>query len=200
MSYTSTWERLSEALTRVTKATGLSQTEAQADICRAIADGAIKVRGALGKRHTSGTTSRDTVLGGNYFQIPTSLKPEDLDWAASRPLEPWVVRRELFKVPGLWYLDWIELLRTDVTNALCSAEATSSSAPHASHQTGAKARSRPVRERIERALRELYPNGVPEQVDEPNKILFRHVNEWLKINCLPEAKNDTILRATGRRK
>jgi hypothetical protein len=53
MAYTPPWERLSEALARVREATGLSQTEAQADICRAIADGAIKVQGALGRHSTS---------------------------------------------------------------------------------------------------------------------------------------------------
>ena len=71
MSYTSRWERLSEALARVREATGLSQTEAQADICRTIADGGISFRGQLGTRHLSDTTARGTVLESKAFQIPT---------------------------------------------------------------------------------------------------------------------------------
>lgn len=200
MVYISPWERLSEALARVRKATGLPQTEAQSDICRAIAERAIKVQGKLGQRLNSPMRSPDTVLEGAAFRISTDLKPEDLDWVRSCPIKEWVVRREVFKLPGHWELEWIELFRSDVTTALCSAERAGNPTPHTSHQTGSKPRSRPARERIERALKELYPNGVPEQVDEPNKTLCRRVGEWLKSKRLPEAKNDTILRAAGRRK
>jgi hypothetical protein len=51
MAYVSEWERLSEALTRVMAAGGLPEDEAQTDICRAIAEGAVNIRGKLG-RHT----------------------------------------------------------------------------------------------------------------------------------------------------
>jgi hypothetical protein len=96
MAYTPSWERLSEALTRVVEACGLTQNDAKADICRAIADGAVTVRAKLGRHTTKSMTGGDTVLEGSAFQIPTRLKPEELDWQESRPLKPWPVRREAF--------------------------------------------------------------------------------------------------------
>lgn len=199
MAYTPPWERLSEALARVSEATGLSQTEAQADICRAIADGAIKVQGALGRHSTRHMTFKGTVLDRNHFQIPRNLKPTDFDWAASRPLKPWMVRRESFKVPGHWYLDWIELLRTDVTNALCEPEVGGTPAARAQGKGATKSRSRPAFDRAQRAITALYPAGVPPQAEVPNAVLCRQVGDWLKANKLPDVSDDTILRAVGPR-
>ena len=44
MAYDSIWVRLNEAIRRVMDATGCSKEEAQADICRAVADGVIRIR------------------------------------------------------------------------------------------------------------------------------------------------------------
>lgn len=200
MAYTPPWERLSEALARVREATRLSQTEAQADICRAIADGAIKIQGALGRHSTRHTTSTGTVFDGDHFQFPRSLKPTDFDWAASRPLKPWMVRRESFKVPGHWYLDWIELLRTDVTNALCEPEVGGTPAQRTQRKDGTKRRSRPAFDRAQRAITTLYPAGVPPEAEVPNAVLCRRVGDWLKANELHDLSDDTILRAAGRRR
>jgi hypothetical protein len=65
--------------------------------------------------------------------------------------------------------------------------------------TRASLRSRPQRERAERALKAIYPTGIPDQTSEPNKILYKKVNQWLKASGLPEVQNDSILRAAGRR-
>src|SRR5215831_15649770 len=51
-AYISPWERLSAATERVMGATGRSRDEVRTDICRAIADGAVKIQGKLG-RHTT---------------------------------------------------------------------------------------------------------------------------------------------------
>ena len=50
MVYVDKWERLSEASTRVMETAGISKDEAQTDICRAIADGGIKIRCKLGRQ------------------------------------------------------------------------------------------------------------------------------------------------------
>lgn len=67
-----------------------------ADICRALVDGRIKFRALI--------DYRDPVYGGRWVghdistgtspigvRVPSLLHPEALDWAASRPLEPWWV-------------------------------------------------------------------------------------------------------------
>jgi hypothetical protein len=76
--------------------------------------------------------------------------------------------------------------------------------PVARSGTGVSAASRrrrqPSRERAKKALDELYHGRIPDQDSEPNPILCRKVGEWLKKNKLPEVKDDTILRAAGRRK
>jgi hypothetical protein len=126
------WERLSDAIARVMGEAGLSRDEAQTRICRAIADGAVKIRGKLGRHTTTGFRASNTVLEERDFHIAPEIKPEHLDWEQSRPVKPWVVRREAFKKPGHWELEWIELFVADVTNFLCSARPPGESAQRAS--------------------------------------------------------------------
>ena len=82
MVYLSVWERLSDATVRVMKTAGLSKDVAQSDICRAIADGIIKIRCKPGRHTTEHMTASKTALEGKDFQIPTEIEPEDL---AARP-------------------------------------------------------------------------------------------------------------------
>jgi hypothetical protein len=131
MAYTPRWERLSDALARVIEATGLSQAEAQADICRAIEDGTIDIQGELGT-YMHGGTAGSTILQGNAFKVPKNLKAEHLDWVRSRPTGLWLVQREAFRRPGHWSLNWVELFRADVTSALCAAELGHGAIPLAS--------------------------------------------------------------------
>ncbi len=74
MVYIARWERLSDAVTRVMGATGLSREEAQTDLCRAIGDGAVKIRAKLDK-HTSRPSHSRELLQGEDFQIPTRIEP-----------------------------------------------------------------------------------------------------------------------------
>jgi len=138
MAYVSKWEPLSAARERVMTATGLSKAEVESDICRAILDRVVKIRGKLKKHHTKHITA-SAVLEGENFDIP-EIKPEDLDWEQSRPLNPWAVRYGAFNPAGLWHLESIELYTIDVTNALCPAEHSGSPVEYA--QSGASATSR----------------------------------------------------------
>ncbi len=200
MRYVSEWEPLSDAATRVMEAAGVSKEEAQSDICQAIADRAVKFRAKLERHTTKGLRASKTVLEGTAFQIPTAIKPKDLDWERSRPVKPWFVQRGISITHGHWDLEWVELSRTDVTNVLCRTGTPGESAQPASRETGPTSRSRPAFQRAQRVIRELHPQGVPGQAVEPNSNLYRRVGEKLKEQGWPDVSNDTILRAAGRRK
>ena len=103
MAYVSRWERLHHAVMRIMAACGLSKDEAQTDICRAIADGTVEIRGQLNRHTTKHLSASDTVSGSD-LQIPTGIKSEHLDWERSRPVKPWMVRRGRFAIPGYWDL------------------------------------------------------------------------------------------------
>lgn len=133
------------------------------------------------------------------FYIPEEIKPDELDWEQSRPLKPWPIRREIFGLPGTWDVEWIELLRTDVTDVFCISGTQGEFARPVASERGAS-RSRPALERARGAIKELYPQGVPGQAAEPNAHFCRRVGERLKQNGLPDVSDDTILRAAGRRK
>jgi hypothetical protein len=199
MAFVSEWERLSEALRRVMAANELAEEEAQRDICRAIADQAVNIRGKLRKHVTKNLTS-DAVLEGKDFHIPAEIRSEQLDWDRSRPLKPWVVRPESFRVPGNWELDRIELFRAHVTKVLCRAEKARETTKKASKKGGARNRSRPASKAAQEAIKELFPQRVPGQSILRNKMLCRQVSEKLREKGLPGVSPDTILRAAGRRK
>jgi hypothetical protein len=59
---------------------------------------------------------------------------------------------------------------------------------------------RPSLQRAQVAIKAAYPNGVPDQATEPNKILCQRVSEKLTELNRPKVSDDTILRAAGRRK
>ena len=118
--YEPAWERISDALVRVMQ-NGVPKNIAQEAICQAIADGAIKFRSQL-KRHASKHMTSSTVLQDSSFEIPATIKPCDMDWETSRPVKPWIVARGAHRLPGYWYLEWLELRKTDVTDVLCSRQ------------------------------------------------------------------------------
>jgi hypothetical protein len=141
MSYIPAWLRLSAAVDAIMGATGCSREEAQADICQAIADGTVKLRGKL-KRHTVRGKTSSQVLEGKDFQIASEIKQADLDWENSRPVNPWAVHYEVLQIPGHWELEWIELLRTDVINVLCAAARPGGPGEHAGSEADAASRGR----------------------------------------------------------
>jgi hypothetical protein len=63
-----------------------------------------------------------------------------------------------------------------------------------------RGKTRPALERAQGVIKELYPDGVPDQASEPNASLCRQVSVKLKEAKLPNVSDDTILRAAGRRK
>ena len=81
-------------------------------------------------------------------------------------------------------------------------EAEPASAGHGAHEPKQRRRgkSRPALERARGVIKELYPDGVPDQASEPNASLCRRVSAKLKEAKLPNVSDDTILRAAGRRK
>jgi hypothetical protein len=122
MAYPTEWMSLNDATARVVAEAECSDCQARTDICQAIADGAIRVRAKLKKHTTRHMTSKES-LQAQDLDIPSKLKPTDMDWEGSRPLEPWLVRRgRWFSPAGYWELARIELSRTDVRNVLCARE------------------------------------------------------------------------------
>jgi len=77
------------------------------------------------------------------------------------------------------------------------------------HRTGAPGptqpgertpRKQPLRERAQRALHELYPNGVPDPISKSNAELVSAVDAHIAAKHETCLSRDTILRAAGRRK
>jgi len=193
------WERLSAATERVMATARLSKEDAQSQICRAIADGILKFRGQVGQHTTRPIHGGKRVFEEKDFHLSPDIQREDFDWEQSRPLKQWGVRREIFNLPGLWNVDWIEVFSADVTK-LCSAKNQGEATQRPSRKTGAKSRSRPALERARRAIKELYSHGVPAQADVPNANLCHRVGRKLRDQGLPNVSDDTILRAASRRK
>jgi hypothetical protein len=124
MPYVPDWERLADALKRV-MATGIRE-QAKQDICNAIADRKIRIRGLVAKEDGLGSFGErvvGTVRRGGEIEIPSHLGAHDFDWDKSRPVSPW--HESQTHGPGVfaarWQLDWIELCRADVTAVLCGA-------------------------------------------------------------------------------
>jgi hypothetical protein len=140
MAYVRPWERLPDAIKRITVG-GRSIEVAQSDLCRAIADRAVRIRVKLG-RHMKGFTAWDTILPGTALRLSAEIKPEDLDWEKSRPVKPWMVARGSFSIWGPWLLEWIEVCRADVTNVLCRTRKQDEAPQNASSETWATSTSR----------------------------------------------------------
>jgi hypothetical protein len=195
VAYIPDWESIADALGRVT-ATGVSEDEAKTDICRALADGKIGVRVRIAP--TDYTMRGRRVFSSGNVGVPSHLKPDDFDWVQSKPFARWGLGPrpgEHYDWIGGWesrQLDLIELSTRDVIDFLCNGPQPPSRPP--------QRRAKPARERAIQAIQALYPNGVPDQVAVPNTSLCRRVGQWLKDSKLPDVKDDTVLRAAGRRK
>ena len=121
MPYYPDWVLLADSLKRVV-AVGTQEQVAKADICSAVADRKIAVRVLVD------TSDRD--VGGQTFsalnvEVPPYLKPEDLDWARSRPLAPWPIGPHSVVEDYLPTWSWrprkialLELSRADVVSVL----------------------------------------------------------------------------------
>src|SRR2546423_5600256 len=168
MTYQSKWERLSDAMQRVIKSTGVSQQQARADLCCAISDGSVKVRAKLLAHATRrGMLSSETVLSGEHFEA-RQIQPDAFDWEKSFSLKPWFIDK--VRIPGFWNVEQIEVFAPDVTNVLCSRP-NSLAQPSNNLDPKRKVRAKPLMEAVLEAKSELFPNGVPSQRDLPNKSL-----------------------------
>jgi hypothetical protein len=135
-----TWELLSAATELVMAEAELSKGQAQTKICDAIADGTIKFQAKVG-RHMIRFMDGSRVLEEKDFHISRDIQPEDFDWEQSRPLKLWNVRHEIFKLPGLWNLEWIKVCRADITK-LCTVWSKGDAVQHG--ETSATSTSRPA--------------------------------------------------------
>jgi hypothetical protein len=101
-------------------AAGASEDESKLDLCRAVADGKIRVRVRI-----AGSGNR--VFSGGNVRVPPHLGPSDFDWARSRPLAQWYIGPKLgqhyYWNGGPETLDLIELSTSDVKNLFgCGGE------------------------------------------------------------------------------
>jgi|GraSoiStandDraft_16_1057320.scaffolds.fasta_scaffold331617_1 hypothetical protein len=135
-----TWELLSAATELVMAEAELSKDQAQTKICDAIADGTLKFQAKVG-RHMIRPMDGNRVLEEKDFHISRDIQPEDFDWEQSRPLKLWNVRHEIFKLPGLWNLEWIKVCRADITK-LCTVWSKGDAVQHG--ETSATNTSRPA--------------------------------------------------------
>jgi hypothetical protein len=132
MRYIPDWETLAETLARVMMTNGLSTSEAQRDICRALGDAKIRVQPTIDPSATEiGSQLVDVPLSpwrGERQRserqkivpvplVPKNLDPQDLDWESSRPKGPWLDNRG-FPVG----IAKIQLSTADVIRVLCRAE------------------------------------------------------------------------------
>lgn len=138
--YVPDWERLPEAVKRV-MATGVKEDQAKQAICNAIADRKIKVRFSITSVEGGASFGKQivgTVRDGSEIEIPSQLAPTDFDWGRSRPLKVWQDSREGFSaLAARWQLEWIEVLRADVSEVLCGGGGECGRARQASVATAA---------------------------------------------------------------
>ena len=118
---------LVESLRRVVSP-GLLKSEAQRNICRALAEGKIRFRAWIEKVETPGGVALGGWLDGSPLnpsslnrldvmglpRVPMTLDRTDIVWQRSRPKKPWRDRNK-----NVVYISRIELLAADVIRVLC---------------------------------------------------------------------------------
>jgi hypothetical protein len=214
----SQWIQLSDAI-KLLMATDLSEEDAQHTLCAAISDGIVHFRVRLGRHTTRDMVDKFSVLREDDLDIPPPLLPKHLDFKASRPNEPWLVRRDKRPhITGWWTISLLEVWQPDIvalsrTAPSCPARPDDESAHHGSNAAPAsrvesgsqqQPRRRPKtqtgRDRARMAIQALFPAALPDQATVPNSTLCKQVSERLKDLGLAATSDDTILRAAGRRK
>jgi hypothetical protein len=93
-------------------------------------------------------------------------------------------------------IDDVLLSRADVV-ARWPANGALGSAPQPRQRRN---RTSPARAAAVAAIAEVYPEGLPDQISEPNSLLCKKVGATLKGGPHEKISDDTILRAAGRRR
>jgi hypothetical protein len=195
-----TWERLLDAVNRVTAA-GVIEDEVKRGICNGIADRRIKIRLTLRKHTAKPITAHGKILDGADVEIPAGIEPQQMDFENSRPLGAWCVKRERIRhLAGYWEIEWIEVFSDHVTELLIPARAPSDPTGSEEILLSPRRKGQTGREAARRAIAALYGGHVPDQATEPNATLCRRVGQKMRQLGLPEVSNDTILRAANRRR
>jgi len=200
VAYRPDWESLADALHRLMVTASVSEHEAKADLCLAISDGNIRLRVRIIAEDPN-CLLHGMIVSGDNVAIPWEISPDDFDWKQSRPLQPWSRGTTVGNYRAFWgkkypNFDCIELFRADVTKVLCVARTDDSLSTDLPPKKGGKMRS--VRMRAEKVLKQLYPDGVPDQDTVSNKNLCKQVIAKLPTDS--KVSDPTILRAAGRRK
>ncbi len=107
-------------------ASGLSASEAETDICRALREGKIRSKHAIELVTVRGhavhpETFRRLDRSRFRLRVPADLAPEDLDWENSRPRRPWPLGQGYFA-----HIARLELSRRDLERVFSVVEAKAS--------------------------------------------------------------------------
>jgi hypothetical protein len=107
-------------------ASGLSASEAETDICRALRDGEIRFKHAIERVTFRGhavhpVTFRRLDRSRFRLRVPADLAPEDLDWENSRPRMPWPLGEGYFA-----HIARLELSRRNLGKVFSLVEAKAS--------------------------------------------------------------------------
>ena len=135
MAYIPDWEPLGDALKRV-MATGITDYEAQTDLCRAVADRKIDVRVRVAES--------DQLMPSQVFStdvgtvdVPLHLNPGDFDWVRSRPLQQWSIGPLWVGGWGKCPIDLLELSTAAVIEILCGGKNEEVPSAAIRHETAA---------------------------------------------------------------
>jgi hypothetical protein len=124
MGYIRDWLRLSEALELVVAA-GQSNSEAQSDICNAIANGKIRIQLSADEAELYGKVIPNPLPG--VVGIPRDISPNEMDWQNSRPKGSWPDARV---PPYRFRVALILLSSADVIEVLCGGKNPSEQSSH----------------------------------------------------------------------
>jgi hypothetical protein len=100
---------------------GADVMQARADICAALSDRKIYIRGKIAQtdRYVPG---RPFSMARNEVDVPKHLHPNDFDWENSRPLKPWATGNgQLDFDHGVRLIGELELLREEVVGVFGEA-------------------------------------------------------------------------------
>jgi hypothetical protein len=156
-------------------ASGLSASEAETDICRALRDGEIRFKHAIERVTFRGhavhpVTFRRLDRSRFRLRVPADLAPEDLDWENSRPRMPWPLGEGYFA-----HIARLELSRRNLGKvfSLVEAKASNEAREEASQAEAERKRAEAKRKRklaeAKRRLKRAEERGAREAREEASQ-------------------------------